>query len=319
MNTGFHYAPIYLSHIAGVGHPERPERLQAAIAHLRAQSWFGKLAQIDAQPASTDWLHTIHTPDYIARAQTACASGQTYLDVPDVGICSESYAAAASACGAALALGDEVMHGRVDNAFALMRPPGHHAEASMALGFCLINNVAVLARYLQQKHGLERILILDWDVHHGNGTQHSFESDDSVMYVSLHQYPFYPGTGAHSEIGEGKGRGGTLNCPMRAGARDADYYDAFQTHILPAIDNFRPDVVLLSAGFDAHADDPLAEVQLSTECYAWMTTRMLEVADKYAGGRLISLLEGGYDLDALSACVSTHVAVLNAQSLGTSA
>ena len=311
MTTGFHYDPIYLTHVAGIGHPERPERLQTAIAHLRAQSWFADLHQIDATFAPAQWLHTIHTRDYVERARSACNTGQADLDVPDVGICAGSYDAALTACGAALALGDTVMSGATDNAFALMRPPGHHAEASLALGFCLFNNVAVLARYLQQHHGLERILILDWDVHHGNGTQHSFENDASVMYISTHQYPFYPGTGAHSETGEGKGRGATVNCPMQAGATDTDYIDAFTSRILPAIENFRPDAVLLSAGFDAHADDPLAEIRLTTDCYAWMTHRMLEVAERHASGRIISLLEGGYDLNALSDCVRTHVAVLS--------
>jgi acetoin utilization deacetylase AcuC-like enzyme len=175
----------------------------------------------------------------------------------------------------------------------------------------MFNNAAVMARYLQREHGLDKILILDWDVHHGNGTQHSFEADPSVMYASLHQYPFYPGTGAASETGIGAGAGATLNCPMQAGSADAEYQEAFMERVLPAVNAFGPDAVILSAGFDAHMNDPLAQMNLSTDCYAWMTQRMLEVADQHAGGRLISLLEGGYDLQALSDCVATHVAGLS--------
>lgn len=311
MTTGFHYDPIYLQHQPGAGHPERPARLEAAIAHLRQQHWFDALRSIPGRAAELDWIHTIHAPEYVARAEQACASGQPYLDVQDVGISADSYRAALHAAGAAMALADEVVTRRVDNAFALMRPPGHHAEASLALGFCLFNNAAVLARYLQREHGLDKILILDWDVHHGNGTQHSFEDDPSVMYVSLHQYPYYPGTGAVSETGTGAGVGATLNCPMNAGSGDAQYQQAFTERVLPAVKRFGPDAVVLSAGFDAHADDPLAQVNLSTQCYAWMTQRMLEVADQHANGRIISLLEGGYDLRALSDCVAMHVAHLS--------
>ena len=311
MTTGFHYDPIYLEHQPGAGHPERPARLEAAIAHLRQQAWFDTLTPIAGRPAALDWIHTIHAPEYVARAEQACGSGQPYLDVQDVGISAGSYDAALHAAGAAMALADEVVARRVDNAFALMRPPGHHAEASLALGFCLFNNAAVMARYLQRKHGLDKVLVLDWDVHHGNGTQHSFEADPSVMYVSLHQYPFYPGTGAVSETGTGAGVGATLNCPMTAGSGDAEYQQAFMERVLPAVNAFRPDAVVLSAGFDAHKDDPLAQMSLSTECFAWMTQRMLEVADQHAGGRIISLLEGGYDLHALSDCVATHVAGLS--------
>ena len=310
MTTGFHYDSIYLAHNAGQGHPERPERLVAALDALKQKTWFDTLQPIAAEPATREWVHTIHAPDYVTRAEQACSSGLPYLDVPDVGICASSYDAALMASGAAMALADQVVSRKVDNAFALTRPPGHHAEATTALGFCLFNNVAIMARYLQRQHGLDKILILDWDVHHGNGTQHSFESDPSVMYVSLHQYPYYPGTGAASETGTGAGAGATLNCPMHAGAGDAEYLAAFNDRILPAVNAFAPEAVILSAGFDAHGNDPLAQMNLSTDCYAWMTQRMLEVADQHAGGRVISMLEGGYDLRALSACVTVHVETL---------
>ena len=189
---------------------------------IQQASWFADLRPITARPATRDWVQTVHAADYVTRAEQACAAGQPYLDVPDVGISASSFDAALMASGAALALADQVVTREVDNAFALSRPPGHHAEASTALGFCLFNNVAIMARYLQQHHGLDKVLILDWDVHHGNGTQHSFESDPSVMYVSLHQYPYYPGTGAASETGVAL-LGATLNCPMFAGSGDAEY------------------------------------------------------------------------------------------------
>ena len=181
----------------------------------------------------------------------------------------------------------------------------------MALGFCLFNNVAILARYLQKHHGLERVLILDWDVHHGNGTQHFFEQDPSVLYISLHQYPYYPGTGSASENGVGRGRGATLNCPMWAGANDTDYEEAFRTRILPKIDQFRPEAIIISAGFDAHMDDPLGGIRLSTDFFGWMSARMLEAANRHAGNRLISVLEGGYNLEMLPRCIGTHLSVIS--------
>jgi acetoin utilization deacetylase AcuC-like enzyme len=181
----------------------------------------------------------------------------------------------------------------------------------MALGFCLFNNVAILARYLQKEHGFDKVMILDWDVHHGNGTQHSFEEDPSVLYISTHQYPFYPGTGAYYEEGTGRGHGATLNCPMPAGSTDRDYEKAFMERILPKIDHFRPEFVILSAGFDAHQEDPLAQMELSTEFYGWMSERMLEMAERHASGRIVSVLEGGYNLDQLPLCVEQHLAVLS--------
>ena len=308
--TGFLYEPACLRHDPGRGHPERSARLAATMERLEGEPWFGELAPVAAEPCPIEWLESVHAPEYIARAAKVCRAGGPYLDVPDVGVNRDSFDVARLAAGAGLALADRLAAGEIDNGFGLVRPPGHHAERALALGFCLFNNAAVLARYLQRRHGLEKILVLDWDVHHGNGTQHTFEEDPTVFYVSLHQYPFYPGTGAAGEEGAGRGTGATLNCPMPAGARDALYEEAFRTRILPAVDGFGPDAVLLSAGFDAHADDPLAEVELSTDGYRWMSERMLEVADKHAGGRLLSLLEGGYSLSALPECVSAHLECL---------
>ena len=311
MTTGFVYDPVFLEHDTGPGHPERSDRLSATMEFLVQQPWFADLKQISPPSADRTWLEQIHAAAYIERAAQACQRGLPFLDVLDVSICEQSFDIALRAAGGALKLADQVMAGEIANGFALIRPPGHHAEHNMALGFCLFNNVAILARYLQQRHGLDKIMILDWDVHHGNGTQHTFESDPSVLYVSLHQYPFYPGTGAASETGAGRGQGATLNCPMSAGASDDDYVHAFMEKILPKAEEFKPQAVLLSAGFDAHRNDPIAQINLSTRCYGWMSERMMELAEKHADNRLIALLEGGYDLDALSQCIGQHLAVIS--------
>ncbi len=310
MASALLYDAIYLGHDAGPGHPERRDRLIAVMEFLKRQPWFGALERFTPQPAARQWIESIHARRYVDRVQDACRRKLPYLDVFDVGISGESYEVATWAVGGVLTLADRVVDRTVDNGFALVRPPGHHAEHDMALGFCLFNNIAIVARYLQRQHGLEKIAILDWDVHHGNGTQHSFEEDPSVLYVSLHQYPFYPGTGSRAENGKGKGRGATLNCPMSAGAGDEEYRHAFTERVLPKLHAFQPQAVLISAGFDAHAADPLAQINLSTEFYGWMTARVMEVADQYAEGRLVSMLEGGYSLDALPRCVGAHLSAL---------
>ncbi|MFT4562037.1 MAG: acetoin utilization deacetylase AcuC-like enzyme [Gammaproteobacteria bacterium] len=307
MSTGFAFDAGFLNHSTGLGHPECAERVSAIMTHLDQQRWIKDLTPISPRPADEKWVETVHTGHYRERALAACQSGAPYLDSMDVAISSASYDVALLACGAPLELADAMMSGKIANGFALVRPPGHHAENSTALGFCLFNNVAILTRYLQAHYGLEKIAIIDWDVHHGNGTQHTFESDPSVMYVSTHQYPFYPGTGNVDETGEGRGKGSTLNCPMSAGATDAHYEAAFIERILPALDRFAPQAVLISAGFDAHADDPLGEILLSTSMYSWMTLRLLEVADKHANGRIISVLEGGYNLSRIGECVAAHL------------
>ena len=311
MTTGFVYDERFLEHDAGPHHPERRERLESTIAHLRREEWFDELQAVPASACDRAWIETVHDGELLDRAQEACRRGLPFLDVADVGICRDSCDIALLAAGGALALADGVARSEIDNGFALSRPPGHHAERNVALGFCLFNNVAIAARYLQREHGLDKILILDWDVHHGNGTQHTFESDPSVLYVSTHQYPYYPGTGALGEDGEGRGRGATLNCPMSAGAGDLEYERAFTERILPKIDEFAPQAVILSAGFDAHAADPLAQIRLSTTFFAWMTERMMEVAERHAEGRLISILEGGYNTEVLPLCVAAHLELLS--------
>ena len=313
MITAFLSDAQFLEHDTGPGHPERSERLVAALGVVEKQRWFSSLVPLSPTPADDGWIAQVHSTNYLTRAEEACRRGQPFLDTPDVSISRRSAEIARLAAGSGIVIADQLMRGEIDNGFALVRPPGHHAETETALGFCLFNNIAILARYMQRQHGLEKVLIVDWDVHHGNGTQHTFEDDPSVLYISLHQYPYYPGTGAVSETGTGRGSGATLNCPMPAGAEDSDYEAAFTTQVLPAITEFKPDVVLISAGFDAHRSDPLAQICLSTEMYRWMTLRLMECAEQFAEGRLISLLEGGYDLNALAHCVTTHVQTLAGQ------
>jgi len=310
MKTGFVYDPQFLEHEPGAGHPERKERLSSAIAYLRQQPWFTQLESVAVERAELRWIQNIHAPEYIERARAACSGGASFLDVSDVGVCERSFDIALLAAGSLMSVADKVVAGQLDNGFVMARPPGHHAERDMALGFCLFNNVAVTARYLQQHHGLDKIMVLDWDVHHGNGTQHSFEDDPSVLYVSTHQYPFYPGTGAWSETGTGAGAGATLNCPMPAGADDSHYETAWRERILPKIESFAPQMIIVSAGFDAHRADPLAQISLSTQFYGWMTERLMEQADKHCHGKMISILEGGYNIDEMPACIGEHLQVL---------
>ena len=311
MTTGFVFDEAFLSHRTGAGHPECAQRLSATMAHLNTLPWYDELEHLDALPAQQEFIETSHSAAYLARARQTCVGGSAFLDSMDTAVSEESFDIALKAAGAAMALADGVINGEIGNGFALVRPPGHHAEHEQAMGFCILNNVAILARYVQARHGLDKVMILDWDVHHGNGTQHTFEEDPSVLFVSTHQYPFYPGTGAWSETGIGRGRGATVNCPMRAGSGDGDYEAAFMEKILPAIDNFKPEFMIISAGFDAHRDDPLGEVNLSAGFYGWMTARVMEMADKHAGGRIVSVLEGGYNLAMLPLCIEEHLKALS--------
>ena len=311
MKTGFHYDPVYLQHDTGTGHPECSERLTATMQYLKEQPFFKHLQIVPVRTADLHWIETVHDPDYILRAKTTCATGIPFLDSMDVSVSKKSFEVALRAAGSSLELADQIISAKINNGFALIRPPGHHAENTMALGFCLFNNVAILARYLQQQHGLDKIMILDWDVHHGNGTQHTFEDDPSVLYISTHQYPYYPGTGAWYETGTGRGKGTTLNCPMAAGTGDLDYETVFMEKILPRIDLFHPEMIIISAGFDAHVNDPLGNINLSTEFYGWMTHALMEKADAHSQGRLISLLEGGYNLKMLPRCIAEHLKVLS--------
>jgi acetoin utilization deacetylase AcuC-like enzyme len=308
--TGFVYHPDFLKHDMGSGHPESPERLRAIVARLEQGGVMARLTRIDPLPAADAWITQIHTPSYVAALkQHAPASGRLMLDA-DTSMSPGSLPAAYLAAGGVLAAADAIMAGRVDNAFCAVRPPGHHAEHNRAMGFCLFNNVAIAARYFQRKHGLARVLIVDWDVHHGNGTQHSFEEDPTVLFFSTHQYPHYPGTGGATEIGKGKGEGATINVPMEAGEGDEEYLAVFEKVLVPAADAFKPDVVIVSAGFDAHRDDPLASMGLTENGYAELTGIVAAIARRHSRGRILSSLEGGYNLQALSASVERHLLAL---------
>ncbi len=294
----------------GSGHPESPNRLRAIMQRLEQSGLAARLTKIDPRTAEDEWVTLVHTPAYVAHLnQEAPTSGRVSLDA-DTSMSPGSLTAAYLAAGAALASVDAMMAGQVDHAFCAVRPPGHHAEAGRAMGFCLFNNVAIAARYAQKRYGLQRVLIVDWDVHHGNGTQHSFERDPSVLFFSTHQYPHYPGTGRATESGVGAGEGFTINVPMEAGEGDDEYRAVFQKVLIPAADAFKPEMVIVSAGFDAHRDDPLASMGLTEQGYADLTAVVADIAKRHCGGRLLSSLEGGYNLTALAASVERHVQAL---------
>lgn len=305
--TGLVYDPRYLEHDMGMGHPESPNRLRAIMQQLEQSGTLAQLTKIEPRMAEDEWITRVHTAAYLASLkQHAPASGLVSLD-PDTSMSPGSLTAAYLAAGGALAAVDAIMTKQVDHVFCAVRPPGHHAEASRAMGFCLLNNVAIAARYAQKKHGLSRVLIVDWDVHHGNGTQHSFEDDPSVLFFSTHQFPHYPGTGRESEHGRGAGESYTINVPMEAGEGDDEYRAIFHKVLVPAAEQFKPELVIISAGFDAHKDDPLASMGLTEAGYAELTGIVAGIAKKYAQGRILSSLEGGYNLTALAASVDAHV------------
>ncbi|MBM3237125.1 hypothetical protein FJZ31_12605 [Candidatus Poribacteria bacterium] len=315
--TGFIYHDIYLQHKTGANHPEKPQRLTAIVTRLKTARLSAVLV-VTPTPlfASPEWITTIHTPQYVERVQKSCqASAQTprlsaVLDSVDTPISPESYEVAVAAVGGVLSAIDGVMEGKFKNAFCAIRPPGHHALKDRAMGFCLFNNVAIGARYIQKKYGLSKVLIVDWDVHHGNGTQAAFYDDPTVLYFSVHQYPFYPGSGNEEEKGTGTGLGYTINVPLPAGSGDAEYKKAFEEKLRPKALEFKPDFVLISAGFDAHKDDPLGGMKVTANGFADMTSIVKEIAERCCEGRLVSVLEGGYSLDDLAESVEAHISVL---------
>ena len=298
--TAYLFDPVYMDHDTGWGHPERPERLAAIDQKLRQQPYYKSLIKIEPKIGAKRYIELVHSPDYIKRVKAEIESGVNYLDSMDTAVCKRSYEVALLAVGGGLNMCDAIISGEAIRGFCAVRPPGHHAEYDYAAGFCIFNNIAIAAKYLQVEHGIHKIAIVDWDVHHGNGTQHTFERDRTVLYISTHQYPHYPGTGARSERGKEEGEGYTLNFPMPAGSGDTEYMDVFENHIVPALMKFEPEIVLLSAGFDAHNADPLSYIGLSTEAYYKFTVLIKQAANEYSGGRMIAFLEGGYDLEALA-------------------
>ncbi len=304
--TGLVHHPRCLEHFAGPSHPERPERLRAVLERLEVGGVAGELDRRLASPAALESIGRVHSLDYVRDVERVCGAGRAQLDDGDTYVSSESYDAAMLAAGGAIDALERVLSSEWKNAFVAIRPPGHHAEESHAMGFCLFNNVAIAAKHLRAR-GLERVAIVDWDVHHGNGTQHTFERDPSVFYASLHQFPHYPGTGAASERGIGDGRGTTLNCPLPAASGDREWLAAFEGSVLRELEVFRPQFVLVSAGFDAHRDDPLSGTRVSEDGFRRMTRGLIELARSHANGRIVSVLEGGYDLDSLARSAEAHV------------
>ena len=310
VGTGFVYDAVYLKHDTGANHPERPERLTAIVERLEQRGLLKDLVRLKPAPASLEWITTVHTPEYVERVRKSCQAGMGYVDSPDAPASRGSYEAALNAVGGLQAAIDAVMERHVRNAFCAVRPPGHHALKDKAMGFCLFNNVATAARYIQKKHKLGKVLIVDWDVHHGNGTQAMFYDDPTVFYFSVHQAPFYPGTGSADEKGTGKGLGFTCNVPLAAGCNDAEYRKAFLEKLRPAAAAFKPDFVLVSAGFDAAKDDLLGQMKVTPEGFAELTRIIKGLAEQYCQGRLVTVLEGGYNLESLAASVEAHVRVL---------
>jgi len=299
--------PVFEQHDTGPGHVERPQRAARIRAALEDSDLAGRCVRVTPVEASDDVLTLVHDPEYVARVEEACARGDGVVDSMDTAVCPISAGIARLAAGSLLALADRVASRELRRGLAVVRPPGHHSERDLAMGFCLFNNVAVTARALQRHPSIDRVLIVDWDVHHGNGTQHIFEDDPSVFYFSCHQFPLYPGTGAASETGRGAGLRTTLNCPLAPGSGDREFLGALRESLVEAAASFAPDFVLVSAGFDAHRADPLAQLRVSTAAYGEATAIVRAIADRHAGGRLVSVLEGGYDLDALTASVATHL------------
>ena len=295
-----------LEHDTGAGHPERPDRLRAIEQALENEKFLA-LTREQAPRAPLETVALCHPMEYVEAIQEASPdSGMIHLDA-DTAMSPGTLEAALRAVGGGLRAVDDVMSGKAENAFVAVRPPGHHAETARPMGFCLFNSAAIAARYAQNKHGAERAAVVDFDVHHGNGSQDIFWSDKSVMYCSTHQMPLYPGTGAVGERGEFNT---IVNAPLRAGDGGGAFREAFETVILPRLREFRPDIVIISAGFDAHTRDPLANLNLVEADYTWVTQKLMEIADASAGGRLVSMLEGGYDLQGLSRSAAAHVTAL---------
>jgi len=311
LRTGLVLDRRFEHHRTPPGHPERPERLDALFKRLDSYARAG-LVRVEPRPATEDELRLNHPKDHIQRVAALAARGGAFGD-GETFAGRDSYKVARLAAGGVLQLIDSVMAGELDNGFALVRPPGHHAEPGRAMGFCLFNHVAVAARCLQERHGLARVLILDWDVHHGNGTEASFYDEKGVLYASLHQFPHYPGTGRAEHVGRGPGAGFTVNVPLPAGCGDGEYLALFERVVLPIARQFDPQFVLVSAGFDPHARDPLGGMRVSEAGFAAMARLCLTLARDRCDGRLVAVLEGGYDLEGLTASAARVLEALGGQ------
>ena len=303
-------SPEYLEHDSGPGHPECPQRLQQVLRRLEDSGINRELLHLPPSPAPLEALALVHSESHIERIETLSQSGRLVPETPDTVISPATFSVARLASGAAIEAVDAVLRQDAANAFCLHRPPGHHAEHNQAMGFCYFNHIAVAASHLRAQHGLRRIAIIDWDVHHGNGTQHTFEESAEVFFCSIHQSPHWPFTGQREERGSGAGEGCTLNLPVAAGSDGSTYLRAFDEEIWPALESFKPEFLLLSAGFDAHLADPLGQIQLDTDDFIALTRRVKQMSADLCQGRLVSLLEGGYDWQATADCIEAHLRAL---------
>jgi acetoin utilization deacetylase AcuC-like enzyme len=294
-------------HVTELGHPECPQRL---VVIRKALESFADVVLLPSRRADLAEVSLCHRLPYIEGVLSLIAAGETELAGGDVSVSAESGEVALHAVGGVIDAVDAVLSARAKNAFCAVRPPGHHARPAAAMGFCLFNNVAIAARYAQRKHAVQRVAIVDWDVHHGNGTQEIFYSDGSVLFFSTHQWPWYPGTGHTTETGEGQGLGLTINCPLPAGSGREEVMEAFRRRLLPALNKFQPELLIISAGFDSRAGDPLGQFLLTDQDFADLTDLLLDFAAGVCEGRLVSVLEGGYNLDGLGRAVTSHVARL---------
>lgn len=304
MTTRLYEHTIFLEHRTPEGHPERADRLRSLNIALEHPN-FASLDRKQAPQANEDSVLLAHPEKHLAAVMRSIPEEDTVKQIEaDTYVGPKSFQAALTGVGGAMAAVDDVLSGKVDNAFVAARPPGHHAEKDKFMGFCLFNNAAIAARHAQRKHGIERVAIVDWDVHHGNGTQDIFWDDPSVLFCSTHQMPLYPGTGAKDETGV---KNNVVNAPLSPDTGSEHFREAFKSRVLPALENYRPDFIIISAGFDAHHRDPLAQINLVGDDFDWATGRLMEIAGKYANNRVVSLLEGGYDLEGLAESAGMHI------------
>jgi len=314
MTTSLITSPKYKNHLTGPGFPESPARLDAIIDHLESTGIIKNLDVIEPTRMDQNICKLVHGEEYVERVRHACEFGAPIVDTVDNPISKDSYDTALLAAGGIAEAVDSVFTGKSNNSMVLLRPPGHHAEKDMAMGFCLFNNVAIAARYAQQNYDVEKVVIIDFDVHHGNGTQHIFEKDPTVMYISSHQYPFYPGTGSSFEAGTGAGRGTTINYPLDPEVGDKELIDIFDNSISDHILKYNPDLIVISSGFDAHWDDPIGGLRVTTEGFYNITKTINKLSQEVCGGKIVSSLEGGYNLKALAESVEAHLIALKGES-----